>query len=286
MTSTSRWIRLDTTWDHSAWIAALEPEAQLAWVKLLCHVKAHGYAGSVKRLAPAVAARVWGLRVTSVTEMEEAAIADDALMVEGDEWVITGWGERQSDPTAAERMRRYRERQQHDTPESPADDVTRNSRNVTGVTPTETETSTDTSTVHAPARTASEFPVKPRKGSDGQYQYPEAFEQAWAAYPDRDGSNPKVGAYSAFRARVAGGAVPDHLVRAAEHYRQECQSRQREGTQFVMQASTFYGPSEPWREYLEPKANGTRPDSGEIDVDDEKARYEKLLRDNEARRSA
>jgi hypothetical protein len=133
--------------------------------------------------------------------------------------------------------------------------------------------------VHAPARTVDAFPVKPRQVS-GQYQYPAPFEQAWAVYPDRDGSNPKVGAYSAFRSRVAGGAVPDQLVRAAEHYRQECQTRQREGTEFVMQAATFYGPSEPWREYLEPpKANGKRPDSGEIDVDAEVARHEKLKSD-------
>lgn len=115
------------------------------------------------------------------------------------------------------------------------------------------------STVHASARTASEFPAKPRKGSDGQYQYPEIFEKAWAAYPDRDGSNPKVGAYSAFRARVAGGAVPDHLVRAAEHYRTECQSREIEGTPFVQQAATFFGAKEPWREYVDPpKLSGAK----------------------------
>ena len=180
MTSTSRWIRLDTTWDHSEWVAAMDPEAQLAWVKLLCHVKAHGYAGSVKRLTPAVAARVWGLRVTSVTEMEAAAIEDEALVIEDDEWIITSWSERQSDPTAAERMRRYRERQQEDTPEPPPDDVTRNERNVTGVTPTETETYTETSMVHAPARTLDAFPVKPRQVG-GQYQYPEAFERAFFA---------------------------------------------------------------------------------------------------------
>src|SRR5690606_34326058 len=105
--------------------------------------------------------------------------------------------------------------------------------------------------VHARARTESEFPAKPVQ-VNGQYQYPEAFERAWAAYPARDGSNPKVGAYSAFRARVARGAVPDQLVTAAEHYRQHCQQREIEGTSFVQQAQTFYGPKEPWREYLEP----------------------------------
>lgn len=105
--------------------------------------------------------------------------------------------------------------------------------------------------VHAVARTESTFPVKPRQVG-GQYQYPEAFERAWAAYPARDGSNPKVGAYSAFRARVAKGTVPDQLVQAAEHYRQHCQQREMEGTSFVQQAATFWGPKEPWREFVEP----------------------------------
>lgn len=144
--STSRWIRLDTTWSQSGWVADLDPEARLAWVELLCHVKAHGYAGSVKRLSPNVAARLWGLRVTAVTDMEAAAVGDDALIVDEDEWIITGWSSRQSDPKAADRMRRYRERQQEVTKDSPKTDVTRNSRNVTESAPTETETETNTET--------------------------------------------------------------------------------------------------------------------------------------------
>jgi hypothetical protein len=141
--SASRWIRIDTTWSQSEWVAALEPEARLAWVELLCHVKAHGYAGSVKRLPANVAARLWALRVTAVTQMEEAAIADQALVIDDGEWVITGWSARQSDPKAADRMKRYRERQQRDTPSATVTDVTRNGRNVTATTPTETETETE-----------------------------------------------------------------------------------------------------------------------------------------------
>jgi hypothetical protein len=126
----------------------------------------------------------------------------------------------------------------------------------------EAEAETEKKKLSVHKRTESGFPVKPKQSSSGQYEYPEAFERAWAEYPSRDGSNPKVGAYSAFRSRVATGAVPDQLVIAAEHYRRHCQSRDIEGTSFVQQAATFWGPSEPWREFVQApvakRANGAK----------------------------
>lgn len=178
MSSASRWIRLDTTWSQSSWVSALEPESRLAWVELLCHVKAHGYAGQVKRLAPAVAARMWGLRVTAVTLLEEAAQADGALIIDDGAWVVTGWGEYQSDSNAKDRMRRYRERQQEVTELSTPDDVTRNRRNVTESGPTKTKTVTKTST------------------------YTDAFEEVWSTHAR--GSKRK--AFEAYQK-----AVPDKI---------------------------------------------------------------------------
>jgi hypothetical protein len=110
-------------------------------------------------------------------------------------------------------------------------------------------------------RTDCEWPVKPRK-RDGQYEYPEPFERAWSEYPSRDGSNPKTGAYKAFRARVKSGDDPDQMIEAAKHYRKHCDRKEQTGTSFVQQAATFYGPSEPWREFVEPGAsNGAIPES-------------------------
>lgn len=109
-----------------------------------------------------------------------------------------------------------------------------------------------------------EWPVKPRQ-VNGQYEYPERFEIAWAAYPKRDGSNPKVGAYKAFRSRVTSGADPNDLTLSAEHYALHCRHREVEGTAYVQQASTFFGPSEPWREFVDPpnlNGNGSRPRNG------------------------
>lgn len=112
MTPPGRWIRLDVTWDVSEWVGLLEPSAQLAWIKLLCYVKAKGVGGSVKAMGPRIAAKVWGLPVRAVQDMEEAARKDGALYRENGSWTVTGWDEYQKpDPTAAKRMRRYRAKQ-------------------------------------------------------------------------------------------------------------------------------------------------------------------------------
>lgn len=117
------------------------------------------------------------------------------------------------------------------------------------------------------------FPVSPRKGTDGNYQYPAPFERAWAVYPSRDGPNPKVGAYRAFRARVKAGDDPERLVVAAEHYRKHVQSAQKEGTPFVLQAATFWGPKEPWRDY---EAGAPTTNGSSTFVSDEAERWRKL----------
>lgn len=281
----SRWIRLDTTWSKSDWVASLDAEARLAWVELLCHTKANGDAGSVKRLAPSVAARSWGLRVTAVTEMEVAAVADGALVVDGDEWIICGWAERQSDPKAAERLHRYRERQQLLTEESPEGDVTRDSGNVTDNAPSETKTKKK----HSVDKPADPFPVVEKLPMEGgNYVYPGPFARAWAVYPSREGSNPKVGAYRAFRARVKRGVDPEQLVKAAEHYRTDCEQRQAEGTAFVLEAAMFWGgKKEPWRDFIDPpELDAQRHDPHSIPEDyaaQERARREKLIREAEAR---
>ena len=138
-------------------------------------------------------------------------------------------------------------------------------------------------TVHK--RTDDEWPSKPKK-LNGSYQYPPPFERAWSEYPSRDGSNPKTGAYKAFRARVKDGDDPEDLIRAATHYRQECDRREQTGTPYVQQAATFWGPSEPWREFIEPprihrngNGNGTAPKLKPRDYTDEE--WEMIRRQKE-----
>lgn len=104
-----RWIRLDVTWEDSAWLDALSGEAAGCWPRLLCSVKRDGVGGRCKRPTPAVIARRWRVSVEAVEALEHAAIEDGALRIEDGDWIVCAWADYQErDPNAAERMRRYR----------------------------------------------------------------------------------------------------------------------------------------------------------------------------------
>ena len=107
--ATRRWIRLDIGFHRSDWIIPLSPESQLAWLRLLCYTKAEGVKGRVKSMSPKTAGLEWRLSADSVVSMLEAAESDDAISVEGSEWVVTNWEVyNPSDATSAARSRRYR----------------------------------------------------------------------------------------------------------------------------------------------------------------------------------
>ena len=101
-----RWIRLDVGWEDSEWLDALDGAAAGCWPRLLCWVKREGVGGRCKRPSPGVLARRWRVTRDIVTCLEDAAIEDEALVIEGDEWIVTNWDEYQNvDATATERQR-------------------------------------------------------------------------------------------------------------------------------------------------------------------------------------
>lgn len=104
-----RFVKLELTWYGSPWLRVLSDGSRLAWVMLLCYAKASGMAGRVKRMDPDFASRQWLLGEEDVRRMEEAAIRDGALAVDGTDWVVANWAKYQSDETAAERQKRFRE---------------------------------------------------------------------------------------------------------------------------------------------------------------------------------
>jgi hypothetical protein len=81
---------------------------------------------------------------------------------------------------------------------------------------------------------------KPAKAKGEQYT--EAFEHCWSKYPSRPG-NSKRDAYKAFGARLLEGIEPNSLYEKTIKYAEHCDSEEKTGTNFVLQASTFYGPS-------------------------------------------
>jgi hypothetical protein len=77
--------------------------------------------------------------------------------------------------------------------------------------------------------------------------YSPDFERVWSAYPKRQGDNPKEAAFRAYKATLVKGANPAEVLRAVEHYANECKANGTAGTKFVMMASTFLGPDKRWR---------------------------------------
>lgn len=81
---------------------------------------------------------------------------------------------------------------------------------------------------------------------------PEVFEEAWAAYPKRAGSNSRADAAKAWDARVKAGADPAAMLEGVKRYAAFCCATRKVGTEYVKQAATFFGPSEHFLEAWTP----------------------------------
>ena len=170
-----RWIRLDTTWSQSDWLAELPAPSRLAWVELLCYVKSHGVGGSVKRPSTATLSRIWGISRNAIEAMFSASFQDGAVVIEGEDLIISGWGERQMDSKASERMRAYRERKKGLNPDSDPPNVTPVTRNNPNsplarahptLTLTETLTETKTKETSSPRSPPSDSAEADREDDD------------------------------------------------------------------------------------------------------------------------
>jgi hypothetical protein len=89
------------------------------------------------------------------------------------------------------------------------------------------------------------------------------FDQAWKAYPSRgDHGNPRAPALKAWRARIRAGVDPAEIIAGVERYAAFVRAKGNEGSEFVKQASTFFGPSKFWLEpWKPPTRNGTSRES-------------------------
>ncbi|ENZ0092359.1 DNA-binding protein, partial [Escherichia coli] len=76
------------------------------------------------------------------------------------------------------------------------------------------------------------------------------FERVWREYPHRAGSNPKRAAFNSWKARLREGVSPDAVLDGVRRYSRYLEATGKAGTEFVQQASTFFGPNRnfenPW----------------------------------------
>lgn len=82
------------------------------------------------------------------------------------------------------------------------------------------------------------------------------FETAWTHYPKRAGSNNKKTAWKAWRARIKSGASPQEIIYGVQRYAAFVTATGKLNTEFVKQATTFFGPAEHYAESWDlPAAN-------------------------------
>lgn len=99
--------------------------------------------------------------------------------------------------------------------------------------------------------------------------YPPEFEAAWQAFPKRLGSNPKLAAFRAWRARIDEGSDAEDVTAGAARYAAFCKATGILETAFVMQAKRFFGPNEEFYEPWEvPAAPADTPHDGESIFDE------------------
>src|SRR5256885_17234526 len=72
--------------------------------------------------------------------------------------------------------------------------------------------------------------------------YSSFFDEAWALYPKRSGSNSKREAWGAWQARLRSKSLiaPIDMIQGVKRYRAWCESTGKVGTETVMQARRFF----------------------------------------------
>ena len=90
---------------------------------------------------------------------------------------------------------------------------------------------------------------------------PSLFEEAWQAYPKRAGGNPKGKALKAWNARIREGVTADQLIAGVARYAAYSIAAGKVGTEFVMQAATFFGPDRRFAEDWTSSASTTGKNS-------------------------
>lgn len=86
-----------------------------------------------------------------------------------------------------------------------------------------------------------------KRGAQAREIDPE-FEEAWALYPKREGTNSRADALKAWDARVKAGVPIADLLAGTKRYAAYCTKEKKAGTQFVMQAVRFFGKGEHYTE--------------------------------------
>lgn len=104
------------------------------------------------------------------------------------------------------------------------------------------------------------------KNRSSKENYSNEFERAWQAYPKRAGGNSKAAAWKAWKSRIKDGVTTEAMLAGVSRYAGYVRATGSEGTQFVKQAATFFGPDRHFEEVWQPPAGKTNVRTGMLPV--------------------
>ncbi len=113
------------------------------------------------------------------------------------------------------------------------------------------------------------------RSAGGRKDYSHEFEEWWEKYPRKDAKKEALAKYAAARKR---GVLKEDLFKARDNYVRHLRASGTE-RQFIMQAKTFLGPNERWRDWLKgpPSAGRSAEPAKAVDFDAERAEIEELF---------
>jgi hypothetical protein len=96
---------------------------------------------------------------------------------------------------------------------------------------------------------------KPKKTNNRKtHEYTAEFEEIWGSYPLRAGGNSKQKAFTAYRMRQMEGVPITQMQTGTDRYRKYCAATGKLKTEYVMQASRFFGSNREYEnEWVVPK---------------------------------
>ena len=105
---------------------------------------------------------------------------------------------------------------------------------------------------------------KPRASTEG---FGPAFTKVWSIYPKRAGANPKGRAFIAYNKRCTetiNGNTQWLMSEGTKRYAKFCDATGKTGTEYVMQAATFFGPDKHYENDWKIPAPKTKTGATEI----------------------
>lgn len=101
-------------------------------------------------------------------------------------------------------------------------------------------------------------------------EYSPEFLELKAIYPKRLGGNPWPRAFKAYSTRIKQGYDHDEIKAGLARYAEFCDKTAKTGSEFVMQAATFFGPDLRWQDEYELPKETQKPEWSKLPFDDEK----------------